>query len=145
MKSELVLFFSTVLMVTIAVVASIRVNGWVAMLVAIAAYFLGNAIPSLQELLINGIGSLFAPGEMKKFESNFFYNALILLQNFSIKVVYLIAHLLPDFRHFDPTSYILQYRNMPMLELGADMIWMIIFAFPLIAVGYLMIRKQELA
>ena len=145
MKSELVLFFSAVLMVTIAVVASIRVNGWVAMLVAGSAYFLGHAIPMLQEFLTNGIESLFSPGEMTKYKDNYFYSALIFLQNFSIKVVYTIANLLPDFRHFDPTKYILQFRNMPALELCGDLGWMVLFAIPLIAVGYLMIRKQELA
>ena len=35
---------------------------------------------------------------------------------------------------------------MPALELCGDLGWMVLFAIPLIAVGYLiLIRKQELA
>ena len=56
-----------------------------------------------------------------------------------------LAQMLPDFRRFDPTVHILQFRNMPWSELGVDALWMVIFALPIIAVGYLMIRKQELA
>jgi len=144
-KSELVIFFSAVLLITVAVVASVRVNGWVAILVTATAYFLGNGISQIQYLLTSGADSLLAPGEARQYQSQLVFKALGFLQVLAIKAVYVICLLLPDFRLFDSTTDILQYRNMPWLELGRDMLWMGLFAIPPIAVGYLMIRKQELA
>lgn len=144
-KSELVLLCEVILLVTIAVAASVRLGGAVAMLVTVTGYLLGNLFSFVQSQVFEGSYSLLTQVDAADTAGNVLYKVVNVLQGASLKLVFLFVNLLPDFRRFQPQEFILDARNMPWATLGSDLLWTAIYLVPLIALGYLLLRKQELA
>ena len=142
LKSEAIIFGELALLVTVAVTCSIRLGFPVAMLSTITVYILGfclTFIKTLQEssgLSQLGFNAGTTPGS--------FYRLTDGILAVMFKLLYVLANLLPDFSRYDPTVYILDSRNIPWVLLAAHGMWLVVWALPFVAVGYLMIRKQEL-
>jgi hypothetical protein len=62
---------------------------------------------------------------------------------FAFKFVNVLANLMPDFTRYDPTSYIIQSRNIPWSVMLDHVTMLGLWMIPFVALGYLMIRKQE--
>jgi hypothetical protein len=61
------------------------------------------------------------------------------------KALFLMVNGVPDFTKFDAMKYISESRDMPLLALAVNFGYVFLYALPFIAIGYLLIRKQELA
>ena len=145
LKSELVIFCEVVLLVLIAVAAGIRLGGPVAVLVTIMAYLLASLFTFVHEQIASGGESLFSAPEQQMLAGNWIYRSGTIAQAAALKLAYLFINMLPDFTRYQPLDFIVQSRNMPWSVLGLDALWTLIYALPFIALGYLLIRKQELA
>ena len=62
-----------------------------------------------------------------------------------VKMLYALVRLMPDFTRFDPLRDIIISRNLPWIVPAADALWTVACALPILALGYLLLRKQELA
>jgi hypothetical protein len=144
-KSEIVIFAEVVLLVIIAVAASLRLGGWVAMLVTAVAYLLGNMVPTIEATVLQGASSIFNPAEQQQMAGSPIFQFFIGVYGVLLKIVYVVVKALPDFRVFDPLGFILDWRNMPLTALGLTLFWTALYALPFVALAYLLVRKQELA
>jgi len=141
-KSELVIFFEAALLIIIGVTCSVRLGWAVAALTSIAAFVLGNFLEFIRSFLdVSGL-SLF--GYNMTTETSGFIRFVDAVIAVFFKFIYFLARFLPDFTQFDALRYIVESRNMPWMHLTGNIILAVIYALPFIAVGYLLIRKQEL-
>ncbi|MEI8195769.1 MAG: hypothetical protein WCI73_07670, partial [Phycisphaerae bacterium] len=144
-KSELIILAECILLVVVAVAASVRLGGAVAMLVTLVCYVMGNIFPFIQEIVTNGADSLLNASDKRDLAGNWFYETMSVVYVFVLKIVYVIVSALPDFRIYQPLEYITQWRNMPLLTMGGVLAGTFIFSLPFVALAYLLARKQELA
>ncbi len=144
-KSELVLFCELLLISVICVACSIRLGGPVAMLMGGVCYLLGNIFEFVRQTAHGGANSLFSVWDQQELKGNILYEAFNILSASIMKTIAFLTYLLPNFTRFDPVAYISDSRNIPWEVIGSDVLWALLYALPFIAVGYLLIRKQELA
>jgi hypothetical protein len=141
-KSEMVLFCEASLLVVICVTCSVRLGWPTAMLAAFTCGifgFLAKFVADLQQS--GGLAALnFTNFGERSASWNFWdhaVNAVWLTLGF-------LGSLIPDYTRFDSLAFITDLRNMPWPVVGLDMLWTLAYAIPLIALGYMLIRKQEL-
>lgn len=144
-KSEMIILAECILLVVVAVAASVRLGGAVAILVTMVCYVMGNIFPFVQEIVTNGADSLLNASDKRDLAGNWFYETMSGVYAFVIKIVYVIVSALPDFRIYQPLEYITQWRNMPIMTLLGVLAGTFFFAVPFVALAYLLARKQELA
>ncbi len=143
-KSELVIFLEVALLVLIAVAAGIRLGGPVAVLLTATAYLLASLFSFVHQQLLSGGESIFSVPEQKMLAGNWLYKSGVLAQGAAMKLAYFFINMLPDFNRYQPLDYLVASRNMPWSVLGMDALWTLLYSIPFIALGYLLIRKQEL-
>ncbi len=144
-KSELVILCEVALIITIGVAAS-TVLGWpVAMLTAMVAYILGNLFQFVHGLFYAGGFELLNIVEQNHLKHAWYYHVGSFISNVMVRMLWLIVHLLPDFTRYDPLYFIVRSKDMPLEVVLLDMVWTLACILPTLAIGYMLLRKQELA
>lgn len=144
-KSETVILCELILLVAISVACSIRLGGPVAMLMGAMCYLLGSIFQFVRDTAGSSVNMLFNVWDQQQLQGNWLYEIFNALVAAVIKSVAFLTYLLPDFTRFDPVGFITDSRNIPLLTVGWDLLWVVAYALPFVAIGYLLIRKQELA
>ena len=144
-KSELVIFCEVVLLVVIGVVSGTRLGWPVAMLTTLTCYILGNLFHFVTQLAQSGGLEITSYYTDMRLKGVWYYEIGSFLTAMLVRVLNMLVHLMPDFRRFDPLTFIKISRNMPWQILVADIGWTLACVLPAIAIGYLLLRKQELA
>jgi len=142
-KSELVILAELSLLVVIAVVASTRLGGWVALLTTGTAYLLGSIFSFVERVATTGGDSLFSAMDRRELEGTVVYQSLEGMQWISLKIVYFLVKVMPDFRIFEPLKFIADNRNMPWSVLVGTLLLAVLYALPCVALAYLLVRRQE--
>lgn len=141
-KSELVLFCEVLLLIVICVTCSLRLGWPVAVLTAFSCVMLGFSWSFVAELAQASGLSAFGYSQMNNpGTGERIADALV---STAYQVLNLIVSALPDFTRFDALRFIVDLRNIPAALVVLDLGWVVLFALPFIAVGYMLIRKQEL-
>ncbi len=141
-KSELTIWTEATLLIVVGVVCSIRLEWPLAMLASFTLILLGHIaefVGSLQEY--GGLGAL----NWSKYGNHgatwrFFDQATLLVW----KSLDVLVHLVPNFSRYDATAFIMQLRNRPWMVVTDDLVTTMIYALPMIVLGYLLMRRQEL-
>ncbi len=142
MKSEAILFCEAVLLVVIGVTWSVRLGWPVAMLATFTCACFGYAAVFLAGLPENGGLSVLGYATFSEHSSTFtFFDRVT--QGLWLFLAFLRS-LLPDYTRYDSLAYITDLRNLPFPVLGSDLLWTIAYEIQVIALGYILIRKQEL-
>ena len=144
-KAELVILLEVLLLIVVAVMASIRLGGAVAVLLTAFCYFFSIFVDSIQKVAEGGLLDMFSPSEQRDLSGSFIFHAGSAFYGVLIKITYFVVKLMPDFRIFDPLEYITHWRNMPLVDLGVIAAWTLLYAIPMLALAYLLVRRQELA
>ncbi|HMD54939.1 MAG TPA: hypothetical protein VKJ65_10355, partial [Phycisphaerae bacterium] len=144
-KSEIVIFFETVLLITIGVTASTVLSWPVALLVALVCYILGNLFVFVTDLASTGGLSILTAYQQQQLSGVWYYQVGSFISGVLVRMLNMLVHLMPDFTKFDSQSFIVQSHDMPWSVLAYNAGWTLAFMFPALALGYLLIRKQELA
>lgn len=144
-KSEFIVFCEVVLLVVIGVTASARLGWPVAMLTTMVCYVLGNLFHFVYKLMILGGFGLYGPYIDSKMKGLWYYQIGSFITAVMVKMLYALVRLMPDFTRFDPLRDIIISRNLPWIVPAADALWTVACALPILALGYLLLRKQELA
>jgi hypothetical protein len=142
LKSELILFCEAALLVVICVTCSVRLGWPTAMLAAFTCGifgFLAKFVADLQQS--GGLGALNITNYGHPTANFNFLNHLV---NGVWITLGFLGTLIPDYSRFDSLAFITSLRNMPWPVVGVDIFWTVAYAIPLIALGYMLIRKQEL-
>ncbi len=142
-KSELIIFCETVLLISIGVAAGTCLGWPVALLVTAVCYLLGSILEFIHRMFdqISQGFSFFHGGEHAAWSAHLGW----LIRAVMVRTLYFLVHVVPDFTRFDPTRFIVQSVNMPWAFLGWNLLWTVIFVLPTLALGYLLLRRQELA
>ncbi len=146
-KSELVIFCECALLILIGVTCSLRLGWPVAMLLAGVCYLLGTLQQFVYDMTQSRSYSLLSFAESNKVKESMpvAYGIGNALMNTSVNMLKFLVNALPDFTRFDSIKYIVDSRSMPWWDLLVMAGALGLYAIPFIAIGYLMIRKQELA
>jgi hypothetical protein len=144
-KSELVILCELVLIISIGVAASTALGWPVAMLTAMVAYILGNLFHFVHGLFQAGGFELLNYVEQGHLKHAWYYNLGSFITNVMVRILWVIVHLLPDFTRYDPLYFIVRSKDMPLEIVLLDVFWTLACILPTLAVGYLLLRKQELA
>jgi hypothetical protein len=142
LKSEATIWFEASLLIVVAVACSVRLDWPLAMLASatvVALGFVGNFVASLQEY--GGLNALNMSPYGNHGATWRFFDQLAALTWKSLNV---IVHLLPDFSRYDSVQFIMELRNRPWIVVGTDLVATAAYVLPVIVLGYLLIRKQEL-
>ncbi|HVS70349.1 MAG TPA: ABC transporter permease [Phycisphaerae bacterium] len=142
LKSEGVLLTEAALLVVICVTCSVRLDWPVAMLLAALAYCLGHIQAFVAGLL--SYGGLTALNLTPYGNHGATYRFFDTVTNNLWKTLDVMVHLLPNFSRYDSMAFIVDLRNRPWENLGADALISCLYALPFVVLGYLLIRKQEL-
>jgi hypothetical protein len=145
LKSEIVIFCECALIILIGVTCSLRLGWPVAMLMTGVCYVLGNVFEFVNNLSHDRGYSLLSAAESQQLQGSFIYNLGNALMSASIHMLEFLVNAMPNFTKFDAVKYIVDSRTMPWLDLVEALVTLGIYAIPFIAIGYLLIRKQELA
>jgi ABC-type transport system involved in multi-copper enzyme maturation permease subunit len=144
-KSELVIFMEVVLLITIAVAAS-TVLGWpVALLVTMVCYLLGNLFEFVTDLASTGGLNIVTAYDAQHLQGVWYYQIGSFISGVLVRMLNMLVHLMPDFTKYDPQQFIVESRDMPWMVLVSNMGWTLAFMLPALALGYLLLRKKELA
>ena len=144
-KSEFIIFCEVVLLVVIGVTASARLGWPVAMLATMVCYVLGNLFHFVYQLMIQGGFGLYGPYIDSKMKGLWYYQIGSFITAVMVKMLYALVRLMPDFTKFDPLHDIIISRNLPWQVPAVDAGWTLACALPILALGYLLLRRQELA
>ena len=144
-KSELVIFCEVVLLITIGVTASTALGWPVAMLTAMVAYILGNLFHFVHGLFYAGGFELFDYVQDSRMQHIWYYQAGSFITNVMVRILWVAVHLMPDFTRYDPLYFIVRSKDMPFTIVLLDGAWTLACILPTLAIGYLLLRKQELA
>jgi len=144
-KSEMVILCEIVLIITIGVTASTAVGWPVAMLTAMVAYILGNLFHFVQSLFQSGGLELFDYVQDNRMKHIWYYKIGSFITNVMVHMLWVTVHLMPDFTRYNPLYFIIRSKDMPFEIVVLDMIWTLGCILPTLAIGYLLLRKQELA
>ncbi len=144
-KSELVILCEMVLIISIGVTASTALGWPVAMLTAMVAYILGNLFHFVHGLFYAGGFELLNYVEQQHLQRAWYYHIGSFITNVMVHILWVIVHLMPDFTRYDPLHFIVRSTDMPLEFVLLDIIWTLACVLPTLAIGYLLLRKQELA
>ena len=144
-KSELIIFLEAALLVMVAVTCSIRLGWAVAMLLTATVYLLGNCFAFIREMQDSSLLQMMGLTPGGGGEPGMLYRIVDGMMALMFKILNTLAYMVPDFSRFDPTSFIVDSRNIPWLVMLEHAAMIGLWIIPCVAVGYLMIRKQELA
>ena len=144
-KSEAIIFCEIVLIISIGVTASTALGWPVAMLTAMVAYILGNLFHFVQSLFQSGGLQLFDYVQDNRMKHIWYYQIGSFITNVMVHVLWVTVHLMPDFTRYDPLYFIVRSKDMPFGIVLMDIIWTLACVLPTLAIGYLLLRKQELA
>ncbi len=144
-KSEAIIFCEIVLIISIGVTASTALGWPVAMLTAMVAYILGNLFHFVQGLFQSGGLQLFDYVQDNRMKHIWYYQIGSFITNVMVHILWVIVHLMPDFTRYDPLYFIVRSKDMPFEIVFLDIIWTLACVLPTLAIGYLLLRKQELA
>jgi hypothetical protein len=151
-KSELVIFCECALIVLIGVTCSLRLGWPVAMLMTGVCYVLGNVFEFVNNLVKDHGYTLLSMAESQKLQGSLIYRLGVGIMSASIHMLYFLVNALPNFTKFDAVKYIVDSRSMPWWDpdpTGGSVIAALgalgLYSIPFIAIGYLLIRKQEMA
>jgi hypothetical protein len=141
LKSEVVIFAETTLLIALAVACSIR-TGWpVAMFTSGVCFLFGYFVDFIRGLEAAGLGAI-------NFRITGRETGLIHVFDQAVTglwaVLGFIAILVPQFNSFQPLTYIGNLQNMPWTALASDLVNTVGYGLPIVALAYLMFRKQEL-
>lgn len=145
LKSELVIFCEVALLIAIGVVAGTRLGWPVALLTTMVCYMLGNLFAFVANLYVANGFELLNYVENKNLQGVWYYQIGSIISAGMTKVLYILVHLLPDFTRFNPLHFIVRSLNMPWQILAINVFWTLVCVLPTLALGYLLLRKQELA
>ncbi len=145
LKSELVIFCEVALLIVIGVVAGTRLGWPVALLTTMVCYLLGNLFEFIARLHAASSFGLLNYVENQHLQGVWYYQIGSMITATMTKVLYILVHLLPDFTRFNPLHFIVRSLNMPWTILAANVFWTLVCVLPTLALGYLLLRKQELA
>jgi len=141
-KSEVVIFLEAVLLIAISVTCSVRVGWPVAMLCSTAVFTFGYFVEFIKTLPnLGGLTALNYYGGPQTGQAYAFFDLLTL---WLWRLLAAIASFVPDFTIFKPDAFIMKLQNMPWLTLGSLTLSTALFILPVIAIAYLLFRKQEL-
>ena len=141
-KSEMVLFCEMLLLIVICVTCSLRLGWPVAMLASAVCVLLGFCWPFIADLSqANGLAALGFRQISKPSTGERLADSLVAVSYYLLN---LFVSILPDFTRFDALGYIVDLRNIPVLLVLVDLGLVALFTLPFVALGYIMIRKQEL-
>jgi hypothetical protein len=143
MKGELVVLLEALVLISICVVCSIRLGWPVAMFCSSVIVSFGFMLDFLVDMQsYGGLGALnyrsygMNPAVFKFFDS---------ITSWTWEVLAVMAQAVPNFTFYRyPQDYIPQLNNIPWYAIGYTTAQTIGFVLPVIAVGYLFFRKQEL-
>ncbi|MGC9259870.1 MAG: ABC transporter permease [Phycisphaerae bacterium] len=144
-KSELVILCEVVLLITIGVAASTALGWPVAMLTAMVAYILGNLFHFVHGLFYAGGFELFDYVQDSRMQHIWYYQVGSFITNVMVRILWVTVHLMPDFTRYDPLYFIVRSQDMPFTIVLLDGAWTLACILPILAIGYLLLRKQELA
>ena len=144
-KSEAIIFCEIVLIISIGVTASTALGWPVAMLTAMVAYILGNLFHFVQSLFQSGGLQLFDYVQDNRMKHIWYYQIGSFITNVMVRMLWVTVHLMPDFTRYDPLYFIVRSKDMPFGIVLMDIIWTLGCILPTLAIGYLLLRKQELA
>ena len=136
-KSEAVIFLEITLLVLIGVTCSIRLGWPVAMLMTGLCYMLGNFAEVVADW--QSAAKVFANPQGNSGILN-----MDNLQKGALDFLGLLVAIMPDFTRMEPLKYLVDLRDMPWSYLGYEAALVALFSLPFIALGYMLIRKQEL-
>ena len=74
-----------------------------------------------------------------------YYQIGSFITNVMVRMLWVTVHLMPDFTRYDPLYFIVRSKDMPFGIVLLDIIWTLGCILPTLAIGYLLLRKQELA
>ncbi len=144
-KSEVVIFLEASLLAVIGVTAGIYLGWPVALLVLLTCYILGTVFHFIQRLFhSNGLG-IYNYVKASRLKHVWWFQIGSGISEVMSKLLYLLVHLVPNFTKFAPLKYIAASRDMPWSVLLVDVALAALFMLPFLAVGYLLIRRKELA
>ncbi len=83
--------------------------------------------------------------ENRNLQGVWYYQLGSMISATMTKVLYILVHMLPDFTRFNSMHFIVRSMNMPWQVLATDVFWTLVCVLPALALGYLLLRKQELA
>jgi hypothetical protein len=141
LKSELVIFLEAMLLIVISVTCSVRVGWPVAMLCSTVVVVFGYFVDFLKSLPeYGGLAALnyTSPSGSKTFEFFDFVTTWLW------RLLAVIASIVPDFTIFKPEAFISNLQNMPWHVLGSLTFSTATFMLPVVAIAFLLFRKQEL-
>lgn len=144
-KSEVVIFLEAALLSVIGVTAGIYLGWPVALLVLLTCYILGTVFDFIQRLFrANGLG-IYNYVTASRMKGIWWFDIGSDISNVMSKLLYLLVHLVPNFTRFAPLKYITMSRDMPWSVLLSDVVLAALFVLPFLAIGYLLMRRKELA
>ncbi|HTV47565.1 MAG TPA: hypothetical protein VMG59_03890 [Phycisphaerae bacterium] len=144
-KSETVIFLEAVLLVTIGVTAGTILSWPVALLVTLVCYILGNLFAFVTDMASTGGLNILTAYQQQQLNGVWYYEIGTFISGVLVRMLNMLVHLMPDFTKFDCQQFIIYSRDMPWPVLAYNLGWTLAFMFPALALGYLLIRKQELA
>ena len=143
-KSELAILLEAIVLISVCVVCSVRLGWPVAMFVSsicVIFGFLLEFLVGLQEY--GGLGAL----NYRSYGMNptlFKYLDSTLETTWQILAV--MARAVPNFTYYRyPQDFVPRLVNIPWEIVGLNVLDTLLFVLPIIAIGYLLFRKQELA
>ena len=144
-KSELVVLCEVTLLIVIGVTAGTCLGWPVALLTTMVCYILGNIVAFVGKLSRQGGFGLLNYVQENRLKGVWYYQIGSLISAVMVKMLNMLVHLLPDFTRFDPLYFIVRSVNMPWTVAATDVFWTLACVLPTLALGYLLLRKQELA
>jgi hypothetical protein len=144
-KSQAVLWLEATLLALVAVVCSSRMGWAVAGLTTLLIYTLGSSLGLLEEMVNGPSFSIMSNADAKALQGVWWYDAASGLSDISVRSVVTAAQILPNFARFDGMTALTQLRALPWFDLATMVLLAVVYTLPLLALGYLILRDQEVA
>ncbi len=141
-KSEIVIFLESVLLIVIAITCSVRLGWAVAMFLSAIVFVFGYFVAFI--VGIQEYGGLAALNYRVYGEHSAIFRFFDVTTDWLWRLLGVIARMTPDFSSYQAQAFIPDLRNMPWSVLGTNALDTFIFALPVIAIAFLLARKQEL-
>ena len=141
-KSEAVLLLETMLMIVVSVACSVRLGWAVAMFLSGIVFLFGyfvDFIVGIQEYGGLAVLNYHANGAASGIFTFFDTTTDWLWRGLGV-----VARMSPNFSEYQAQQFIPDLRNMPWGVLGGNLLDTVLFMLPVVAIAYLMARKQEL-
>jgi ABC-type transport system involved in multi-copper enzyme maturation permease subunit len=141
-KSELVILLEAVVLIAICVTCSVRVGWPVAMLLSCVCALFGFFVEFIAGLSEGGgLAALNYRGSGPQSATFQFFDTFT---GGIWKILGVISSFVPNFTIYRPQEFITNLQNIPGEVVLSNVVWTVVFVLPVIAIGYLLFRKQEL-